>query len=181
MEKYFFCPLTKLIYDEPVVADDGYIYEFMAIDSWFKSSNVSPSTGKKVGKNLIKLIEFKNLVHDYMQEHQELHYMWFKKRKPFNLFRDQFRKQLISKEWQELYNYTSIILNDYFEIAKNDYITIFGYLCKFCIDKNVIKYLIENSIDYDTEDVFSLRPIHYACQYADPEIIKFLINKNVNL
>ena len=40
---------------------------------------------------------------------------------PFNI---EFTVNEGATDWQELYNYTGIILNDYFEVAKNDFVRL---------------------------------------------------------
>ena len=53
------CPITKMIYLYPVIADDGYIYEDIAINSWLLVNNVSPITGHHIKKvnNIAKNME----------------------------------------------------------------------------------------------------------------------------
>eukprot|EP00274_Cyanoptyche_gloeocystis_P003751 CAMPEP_0196659548 /NCGR_PEP_ID=MMETSP1086-20130531/35570_1 /TAXON_ID=77921 /ORGANISM="Cyanoptyche gloeocystis , Strain SAG4.97" /LENGTH=218 /DNA_ID=CAMNT_0041993581 /DNA_START=215 /DNA_END=871 /DNA_ORIENTATION=- len=45
----FLCSITGQRMAEPVVAQDGHSYDRWAIEEWFKVSNVSPLTGKRVG------------------------------------------------------------------------------------------------------------------------------------
>ena len=44
--KHFFCPLTKKVMQDPVLAFDGQCYERKAIEEYFKSHQKSPVTGK---------------------------------------------------------------------------------------------------------------------------------------
>jgi len=36
------CPITKELIVDPVIAEDGFMYERLAIEGWFKSRNTSP-------------------------------------------------------------------------------------------------------------------------------------------
>lgn len=54
MLDYITCPITKLIFCDPVVAEDGYFYEFMAIKTHLTKSNISPTTGNQMGSNLTR-------------------------------------------------------------------------------------------------------------------------------
>src|SRR5207247_5538607 len=46
---------------------------------------------------------------------------------------------------------------------------------------DVIKHVIDNSIDYDVPDRRKLKPMHIACKFANPEIIIYLANKGVDV
>eukprot|EP00438_Fugacium_kawagutii_P016303 Skav208506 [mRNA] locus=scaffold1658:194598:197080:+ [translate_table: standard] len=50
----FLCPITGLLMDDPVTAEDGFNYERSAIKKWFRKDfpPVSPQTGEKVGTSL---------------------------------------------------------------------------------------------------------------------------------
>lgn len=68
----FICPLTKSIFQEPVVAADDYTYEKRAIEDWFTKSDVSPQTGKKFPhKNLLPNHATKAMIDLFKQEQQE--------------------------------------------------------------------------------------------------------------
>ena len=41
----FICPITLEVMQDPVTAADGHSYEAEAIRQWFRTSNLSPSTG----------------------------------------------------------------------------------------------------------------------------------------
>lgn len=41
-----YCPITRELFHDPVVAEDGILYEREAIQKWFKTRITSPITGK---------------------------------------------------------------------------------------------------------------------------------------
>lgn len=43
-----YCPITRELFHDPVVAADGVVYERGAIQRWFTSHNTSPSTGLRI-------------------------------------------------------------------------------------------------------------------------------------
>ena len=49
---FLICPLTKNIFNDPVVADDGFTYEKEAISSWLKNNSSSPLTREYIRKKL---------------------------------------------------------------------------------------------------------------------------------
>ena len=42
------CPLTQEIFVDPVITDDGYTYERVAIELWLKKKKSSPMTNKEL-------------------------------------------------------------------------------------------------------------------------------------
>ena len=65
----YYCPITKEIMDDPVVAADGRSYERAAIEKWLLTKNTSPSTNLPLtSNNLIPNIQLKNLIQDYQSK-----------------------------------------------------------------------------------------------------------------
>ena len=58
------CPITQELPFDPVIAEDGKIYERKAILEWFskKDRPTSPSTGAVIGKKLLPAVQTKNTI-----------------------------------------------------------------------------------------------------------------------
>ena len=56
------CPISSEIFNDPVIASDGCIYEREMIEKWFENNNTSPLTGLKIDKNIISCIFLKTMV-----------------------------------------------------------------------------------------------------------------------
>ena len=58
------CPITQELPFDPVIAEDGKIYERKAILEWFskKDRPISPSTGAVIGKKLLPAVQTKNTI-----------------------------------------------------------------------------------------------------------------------
>lgn len=173
--KYIKCPITNLIYSEPVLADDGQFYEAMSLKFYLLKNDVSPVTGEKMGKIILYAKNMKSLVADFLEKNPEYKKDQFLSKKPFYLFGKEFYESLQNKNYDDIMKYTDIILNT--DIGKE---TLFEIICKTCPD-NVIQYVIDNSIDYDTYDKRKLKPFHLVCKYASPNIIMHFMNKQINL
>ena len=57
------CPLTQELPMDPVIAEDGNVYERVAIEQWLKHQITSPATNNIIGKNLLPTVQIKNLLH----------------------------------------------------------------------------------------------------------------------
>jgi hemoglobin len=64
----FCCPITMVLFNSPVLASDGCVYEKDAIAQKIASGKLSPMTHEKLGKELFPVPEFKNKVIKYMDE-----------------------------------------------------------------------------------------------------------------
>jgi ankyrin repeat protein len=169
------CPLTGLFFCDPVVAEDRYVYEHMAIANWLKTHNTSPKTGQKMGYTYLRCETIKEMVTMYLKQHPEYEKDQFMFKKPFYLFEKDFFDILKEKQFDKVKDFTSFELN--YDIGKE---TLFELACKIC-PTEAIKHIIDLSIDYDVEDKKGLRPIHIACKYSSDEIIRHLVAKGVSL
>ena len=59
----FICPLTQKLPIDPVIAEDGNVYERVAIEQWLNHRSTSPATNNIIGKILLPIVQIKNLLH----------------------------------------------------------------------------------------------------------------------
>jgi len=173
--QYLTCPITKLIFSDPVMAEDGYIYENLAIKHYLTRNNTSPVTGEKISSYLTKAVQLKMMIGEFIGRHPECKADQFYSKKPFYLFSKDFFQNIQDKQFDNLKCYTMIMLNS--EYNKE---TLFEIVCKNCPD-DIIKCILDNSIDYDIYDRRKLKPLHIACKYASKEVIVYLAKKGVDL
>ncbi|QKF94400.1 ankyrin repeat protein [Fadolivirus algeromassiliense] len=173
--KYLTCPITQLIFCDPVMAEDGHLYEFMAIKNHITRNNTSPVTNEKMGNMLIRAVKVKAMIDDFLVDNPEYKSNQFLFRKPFYLFTKEFIDNLREKKYEQLKEYTNVILNT--EIGKE---SLFELVCKNCPD-DVVKYIIDNSIDYDVYDKRKLKPIHSVCKYGSKDVLMYIAKKGVDL
>lgn len=170
------CPLTRLLIAEPVLAEDDTVYERIAIEKWFMDNDVSPVTNQIIKKKLRPMNHHIDVINKLIENNPFLVNEMFGCVYPFNLFAKQFIQHLLNGDFHELLSYRNIYLTD---IVNDKCTTIIEYLVKRCKDNSVIKYIIDNSVDYDTVDSVGQLPIHIACRFSNNEIINHLLNKGV--
>lgn len=174
--EYVKCPLTKLIFCDPCMAEDGNIYENMAIKNWFWTNTKSPITGEKMGTTLIRANATKKFVVNFLEKNPEFKNDQFLFKKPFYLFEKEFIDMLKKRDFSKMKEFTTFVLN--FEIDKE---TLIESLSKANPPNDILTHIIDNSIDYDIYDRKGLKPIHVLCKYSNSEIISHLIKKNIDL
>ena len=65
----FFCPINETLMEKPVIAEDGYTYDYNSITKWFKSHQKSPITKKKMrNKLLITNLNLRSIINDYKNQ-----------------------------------------------------------------------------------------------------------------
>jgi len=173
--KYITCPITKLIFCDPVMAEDGHFYEGLAIKTHLNKHNTSPVTGDKMGSILIKSPLMKRIVGEFIKSNPEYSSEMFLLKKPFYLFTSEFLKALREENYNALKEFSSIVLNT--DINRE---TLFNIICKNCPD-DIVKHIIDNSIDYDIADRQKLKPLHIVCKYSSIDVILHLAKKGVDL
>ena len=65
----FICPISRQIFNKPVLAADGFYYEQSQITLWFKTNNTSPLTNLPIDKKLIECHLFNNYYNDDTYKH----------------------------------------------------------------------------------------------------------------
>lgn len=63
------CPITHKLPVDPVIANDGHVYERTAIEQWFKSQPHirSPMTNEPMGGNLVSSVQTCNLLRSFVE------------------------------------------------------------------------------------------------------------------
>lgn len=173
--EYLKCPMTKLIFCDPFIAEDGNLYEFMAIKNWLQKNSTSPITHERMGNVLIRATIVKKMVDEFLEENPEYKNERFLFKKPFYLFEKEFIEILKNKEFEKMKEFTTFMLN--YEIGKE---TLIEAICKIGAPNDVIKHLIDNSIDYDMYDRKNIKPFHTICRYSNSEIIRHTMKKVID-
>jgi hypothetical protein len=58
----FLCPITQALPVDPVMAEDGRVYERSAIAKWLEEKQTSPLTNEEMGTKLIPALQVKNMI-----------------------------------------------------------------------------------------------------------------------
>ena len=72
----FHCPITYVLFEDPVVADDGRTYSRQAILDWFKDCRrrqvpiTSPLTRVEMSERLVDNFDMKRAVEEYIEQRE---------------------------------------------------------------------------------------------------------------
>ena len=163
----FRCPITHEIFLNPVIASDGIFYEELVLKKWLEMSSKSPICGINIEKKYYKSVLFNNLLKEYLERCpfmlNEQYKIEFDESIFYNYLNDGKISELI--KYISVYDLFSI---EYKEILQNTFKN--NEITKILIDKSVV--IINN---------LGRKLIHYVCMWSTPEMIKYIIDKEVDL
>jgi hypothetical protein len=178
----FRCPISGHVFLNPVIAEDGHVYEKEMIEAWFTKHDTSPITREKIiCKNVHPTFFVKNKVVDFLKKYPQYSEELYK---PVENIDDPYTK--IIKDPKNSKNYELLLkIVDKIEAVRLH--EIFNKLSthtlmkKFFECENVVHHIIQKMDNY--EHVYSKdnRLAHYVFRYSCDKNIISLIEKNINL
>lgn len=170
----FICPLSHEIFSDPVIAEDGHLYERSAIDEWLMANKTSPITREPIGSRLAESYTIKNIIELMLTQNPKMRDQQFKVNNLYHANKSKIHSFIKTKKFEKLLHYTRYNLETL--INENLLISILNMA-----DSKVIKYLIDNSIDLDCDKLDGKKPVHYVCLSNKTDIMKYMFDKGVNL
>jgi len=172
------CPITCFFPPDPVVADDGNIYDDDAIGTWHSTNyGKSPLTNQAITNQFQPIPLWSEITKAFIGVDSDLQDMVSEKDYTYEGNRDMLFAALNSQaQHHKLLKYKGYKLADVSGMH-----TFVGKLFQKCFDLNVIKHVLGNCQEnIDGDELlgnYGMTLIHYACKYSTPEIIKYLITE----
>ncbi|XWV26063.1 hypothetical protein QJ857_gp1017 [Tupanvirus soda lake] len=210
--KYFrdsiICPINKTILLDPVLACDGIIYERDSIETWLKTSSISPTTGEYMNDMLVPCVPLRNIISQFLELNPNL------KKEQHQTCLDHIHNAKKIKTFMDKYNFDKLLEYKNFSLKllfddkqirnflENASIRVQKYFIDNCNDLQyvdsdggklihsaacyasleIIKYLVDKGIDIDcVETSTGKKPIHYICKYRNDDIVKYFSSLNIPL
>jgi len=151
-----------MIFNDPVITDDGVVYERDAITEWLSKNRTSPLTTKEISDKLVDCRIIKNLVEDLIKLYPEL------KDKQYIISIDEIMR---TKKFSELHKHKNI---DIKQLMDKDYLHV---LCGNA-DNDTLKHIIDNATNLRCKADHGSMFIHYVCQFSKLEIVRYLVEKD---
>jgi hypothetical protein len=173
-EKDLICPITRMIFNEPVMATDGYFYERQKIEAWLEGNNTSPMTGMQLeSKNLYSNIIFQNIVDTYIMKYPLRKQDQYIPIPTHRYNRRKINSLIQKKEFHLLYEYSE------FSIEFDKLIlTVF----EKCGDNKVLIHVFNNIIDPNYSDGNSRLLMDCLISNKRTKIMKLaLLNENIDI
>lgn len=170
-QQNFICPITQQVFGEPVLADDGNIYEKEAIEEWFKTKHTSPITREKMSEKFVPVNFIKSMISEYLEKNPKLKARQYIITKNFKRYKAEIFDHIKNHRFNKLTEYGNYVKDELvvqtIKIQINDLefkIPYFKYLFKYCQDEKVINYVIENVDD------ISNHVIVFMAEYSSEEM-----------
>lgn len=168
------CPISRMIFLDPVTARDGIVYERKVIESWFNEKNTSPITSNKIKSNLVPAYLIKNITEEFIKHYPEL-----------------LKDRYIPPKLAHIENIHTISLilevGDYNELFKYDNFVIKGLMTyKWCFNElllraplEILKYIIDN---LQSHEEINQNDIAFTIVKSErAELLDYLIEKGLVL
>ena len=170
----FICPLTNQIFNDPVIAEDGQLYERSAIEQWFSENKISPLSRKVIHTTLVESYTIKNILDSLLKKNPDLKLQQFKLDNSHQMNVNTIIKLINSGQYNKLLNYAKFDFNIF---MKNT--IVFGGLLSQA-PNDILKYVIDNTIDIDCKNKIGTKPIHLICNNCNYDIIKYVFEKGAD-
>ncbi|ARF12055.1 ankyrin repeat protein [Klosneuvirus KNV1] len=175
----FICPITHQVFSEPVLADDGNIYEREAIEARYKEKRTSPITRERMSEKVVPVNFIKSMIGEYLEKNPDLKARQYIITKDFKRYRAEIFDHIKNHRFNKLTEYTNYVkdqmLEDTLKITINELefeIPYLKYLLKHCKDEAIINYIIEN-LDEMTNTVRL-----FMAEYSSEEMNMKYVDKN---
>ena len=171
------CPITKLIFKDPVSLPSGQTYERYAIQEWFTSNLNDPITREEFDDepNLSTNITLKNIIEDHLQKHPSLYLEQYK-----GIY--SHLKLMMKMTEEELKTVPIEIYEKLFEQLQNgDDDENENIIFELFKHDNIMKCIIDNfEFDVVVEEESDLKLIHCIFSFSSFEIIQYAIEKGLS-
>lgn len=176
----FLCPITKQIFNIPVFASDGNIYEKWALE---KILNGRLSTKSPISREMITHYYedrfVKNLVQEFLKENPECKKFQFENKSYTNFSENTTfcLKILKQNNFSRFAEFENIFIS---EDSGNDK-SIIEYISIDCKNYDNFKKILDNCIDLNTRDSFGNVPLYYIFKYSSLEMILYAMGKGAEI
>jgi len=177
MEEIVTCPISKEIFFDPVIASDGHTYERSMIVQWLNKNKNSPITREPITNVLIDNNIVKKIVNECMVINPQLTQNIFKP--PYNFYNELIIKKLNNKCFDVLLQYN--ITHEFLTSTDICGMSLVRYVFINCKDSVILKHVVDNMNNLEFIFRNGARIIHYICEFSPPEMIKYIIDKGVDL
>jgi len=138
----FRCPISKHVFYDPVVAQDGQIYERDCIEEWFKSNHTSPMTRERIDKKLVPIIPIKQMINETINQEPKLKELQYNVKREYYPHHDDVVNIIRRKLFDKLLRYENFMLTD---VASDKF--LIQRLVEYKCPNDMMEYVIKNSID----------------------------------
>ncbi len=170
------CPITHEIFLDPVVCEDGFVYERYAIENWFKKRLTSPLTNREiVNTNTFPVFYVKKMIDDILAKDPQLKKEQYKFVATHLDNTKEVDRSIQNRKYRELLRYTQYSLTVLFN--NRDY---FEDFMMQCTDLSVFKHVLENCNDIVNarcRNDFSI--LHFVCRHIIDPILRFTLIKMI--
>jgi len=156
----FVCPISHEIMLDPVITNDGKIYERKAIEKWLETHNTSPITNLVLqNKTLVAYPYVKSKIEDFRKEKNIITFQ-------------KFLSIVRSGDIQKLKN--SYYFEDYLNMLEDETRVSALHIATMNNDSSMIQYIANDGAERKFKNKEGNKALHIACQLGFLDSLKVL-------
>ena len=173
--KDFTCPISREIMSEPVIADDGHIYERQMIEQWFIDNNTSPITRENINNSLKSCQIVKTIIDTMLNKYPELKDKQFKTDNSHMSNVQTINKWISNRNYDKLLNYIHYDAVYFYEEG------MWTNILEYCKNKdNILIHILDNSNTFEIIYNGYTELLKLLLEYSNPNIQKYCLDKCIN-
>lgn len=171
------CPISNLIFDDPVVSKYGKTFERTEIERWLEIRKVCPLTNEQMEiHDLFENIDMRSVVTLFLELYPDETKNQYKHDNNYNGNTTRILQYIKNKNFDKLLNYIQFNILHMITEKYNGY-SIFGYFLKHCSNSNIIKHVFDNCVNMDLyREDDGIRAVHIVSSTSNPTILQYVIN-----
>ena len=173
--KDFTCPISREIMSEPVIAEDGHIYERQMIEQWFLDNKTSPITRESIDTNLKSCQIIKTIIDTMLSKYPKLKDNQFKSDNSHMSNVQIINKWISSRNYNKLLNYIQYDAVYFYEEG------IWSNILEYCKNKdNIIIHILDNSNTFEIIQTGYIELLKLFLEQSNPNIQKYFLDKCID-
>jgi len=148
------CPITRQIYNIPVIASDGFTYEKYGIDRHTERSNMSPMTSEVLTEGTFENKAMCKLVNDVLDKYPGYKEDQFDGEiyKDFLSNNKQALEYLMARRFDKISDYRNIVLTHEIRHRRTEHNYVYEYVFNYCSNDELLMKIIKKSVDLESRD-----------------------------
>lgn len=180
--EFITCPISKMVFSDPVIADDSITYERECIEKWFQQSNKSPINNSIISRKIIKNLALQNIIDDLVKRNEISSDQIYKPKFDITKFNIYYNDDKYMIDMIDRYNMEEHLNNNNYIEYLNETNYNFPIHCiSIKCSANVIIYAIKKGISINCCNKLGFYPIHYMLKRNLTELTKFCIDNKIDI
>jgi hypothetical protein len=173
------CPITTELFNQPVLAADGQIYEETAFTDWWKLKGTSPMTGADIIGKTTKVYNIKSIIDKMIENNPSLKSMKYEPDIIYSNNKKVIQDAIIAKNFNVLKKYKDFDLLDLSKTSINKY-NLLQFTIANCNNESILKHIFSNSFNINFKTSSNWNIINFIIKENNLTALKIVLNYKID-